>query len=248
MKEIYADFNARTEAGLVRLSTVGSIASIAGQGVALGEKVLLRDEELSVMAVIAQIDPMLAIPDWTTQVGKRMTPFALSIQLLLQLHALIDQDRDEGDEGDLLRDKMDGPWELLNDEERDLVKHVSGALNDERERNQRPKPSDHVMAQQAVTNLKIVCQVCGREQLVQKKDPVVIEQRAERQRLRWFVALDKDGKVLKTVCGGSADDNDPGDACLRKVSPIDGSVELYLFIPGWTSEVPDGANVVEVGP
>lgn len=51
------------------------------------------------------------------------------VSLLLQLHALIREDRDEPEQTDVIRDAMDGPWHALTEEEKSLVRRLSADLN-----------------------------------------------------------------------------------------------------------------------
>jgi hypothetical protein len=46
--------------------------------------------------------------------------FELYANLLCDLHALIAQNNDEGEEGDALRDRMDAPWHKFSEEEIEL--------------------------------------------------------------------------------------------------------------------------------
>jgi hypothetical protein len=69
---IYADFNAQTEDGKIRLTTVGSLAAIDKLNVPLSAdmKVVLHDEELEVEARLEHFPDgkdWLGVPDWSTK-------------------------------------------------------------------------------------------------------------------------------------------------------------------------------------
>jgi tetratricopeptide (TPR) repeat protein len=54
--------------------------------------------------------------------------FSESVDLLLQLHALMVAGKDESMEADTVRDEMDGPWHAMNDEEQRIVRGLSADL------------------------------------------------------------------------------------------------------------------------
>jgi hypothetical protein len=70
-----------------------------------------------------------------------MRPFEKSLRLLLELHVLMEAGKGDEPEANAIRDQMDGPWgwhggpkregDLLTQDERDLLGHVSEALSPE---------------------------------------------------------------------------------------------------------------------
>lgn len=60
--------------------------------------------------------------------------------LMMRLHDLMREDRDDGLEGDALRDAMDGPWYKLTEEEVHLVDELSAQLYELWDRRRRPEP------------------------------------------------------------------------------------------------------------
>lgn len=51
-------------------------------------------------------------------------------ELLLKLHKLYLNGENDSSEADSIRDEMDEPWELLNNEERSLMHKLSVALQE----------------------------------------------------------------------------------------------------------------------
>ena len=60
---------------------------------------------------------------------RQRSEFAQHLIHLVQLHALIDEGKGDGNEAEAVRDKMDGPWARMTPEERKTVGTVGAALN-----------------------------------------------------------------------------------------------------------------------
>lgn len=68
MVTIWADFNAQTEDGAVRLNTRGSLESLAAHPSAPPDWVVLTDGEVSVLARLDTIQGILVgWPDWAAE-------------------------------------------------------------------------------------------------------------------------------------------------------------------------------------
>jgi len=60
--------------------------------------------------------------------GSALTPIEDIIRKTILLHALIQAGRDEGPEGEALRDSMDAPWLALSGSEQETARIVSAAI------------------------------------------------------------------------------------------------------------------------
>jgi len=68
LKRIWVDFNSPTDNSRIRLTTRGSVESLTKTPVAIGERVVLTDDDIQVEAVTEDGDVYLvALPDWDTQ-------------------------------------------------------------------------------------------------------------------------------------------------------------------------------------
>lgn len=56
-------------------------------------------------------------------------PFLEYVRLLIQLHKLIQEGRDESEEGEAIRDEMDGPGNRLTEEEKNSIHQLSADLD-----------------------------------------------------------------------------------------------------------------------
>ena len=88
----------------------------------------------------------------------------------------------------------------------------------------------------------VKCSVCGREQPIMKMEPLKWKNPWELRRQRWMV-VESTGQV---VCGGSPNEEDEHDECLRKIPPLSAGSTLTIFLPGMTGEVPSGVPTVVV--
>lgn len=79
-------------------------------------------------------DPSMSDP------SPKTAAFVESMRLLLELHRLFVEHRDESPEADALREAMDAPWYAMTEDEQQRIRQLSAELYDIGDRTPAPPP------------------------------------------------------------------------------------------------------------